>query len=93
MILRHYGPAILQKLHLPASGVDHGLDGEGHAFLQQLTCSGAAVVKDLRGLVEAPANAVAAILANYGEALGLRVALNDVTDVPQGGPGAHGFDA
>jgi hypothetical protein len=69
------------------AGVDHRLDGEGHARLQHHAGAGLAVVQHLRVLVVDLADAVAAVLAHHREALGLGIALDGVADVAQGGAG------
>ena len=49
--------------------VDHGLDGEDHAWLEFFQGARAAVVQHLRLFVELLANAVTAELAHHGKPL------------------------
>src|SRR5690606_8298170 len=73
--------------------VDHRLDGEGHAFLQHHAGAGAAVVQHLRLVVVDVAAAVAAVLADPAEAIGLGVLPDAVVDAALGGARLHRADA
>ncbi len=83
VVLGDDGPAVGQLADLAPAGVDHRLDGEDHAGRQPLERARPAVVQDLRLLVEAPADAVAAELAHDREAVLLGVALDGVADVAE----------
>src|SRR6476646_3017624 len=74
-------PAVGEAADAGTAGVDHRLDRERHAGLQLEPRAGAAVVQHLRLLVELPADAVAAELADDRKAMALRVALDRVADV------------
>src|SRR6202035_3883191 len=67
--------------------VDHRLDGDDVAGLQQVAGAGIAVVRHLRGLVHVTPDPVADVLAHHREPVGLDVGLDggsDVTDVVAG---------
>src|SRR5215212_1291992 len=51
-VARHRGPAIGQDLHMRLAQIDHGLDGEEHAWLQHNALSGPADMDDVRLVVE-----------------------------------------
>ena len=89
----HRGPAVLQDLHLIAPGVDHRLDGEEHALAQDHALARVAEVQHAGGLMEHPAEPVAAEIAHHGKALRLGVALDGVADVAQGRARADRLDA
>ena len=59
------GPAIGLDLGAVLAGVDHGLNGEGHAFLENQSGVRLAVVQYLRLLMELHANAVTAVVADH----------------------------
>jgi hypothetical protein len=84
MVLGDDGPAVVAELlHVAAAGVDHRLDGEGHAGHQFFQRAGLAVVQHLRLFVEVAADAVAAELAHHREALLLGEFLDGEADVAQ----------
>ena len=89
------GPAVFLRAVFDffAPGVDHGLDGEGHAFAQHVQRAGAAVVQDLRLFVEDLADAVAAELAHHRVALAFGKTLDRKADVAQVNAGFHHPDA
>ena len=89
----HGGPAVVEHLHLRAAGIHHRLDGEEHAFLELGAFTGAAEMEDVGRGVEGAADAVAAEVADHGEALLLHVALDGVADVAERGAGLHHGDA
>ena len=63
-VLSGYCPAVvLVDAALPGSGVDHGLDGEGHAGLEDEVVA-VPEMQDLRLLVELTADAVPAVVAD-----------------------------
>ena len=72
-----------------AADVDHRLDGEEHAGLELGAGAGAAGVDHLRAVVEQPAEAVAAEIADDAVAVRLGMALDGVADVAElvAGPG------
>ena len=73
--------------------VDHRLDGENHAGLQDDALSFSAVVQDLRGFVETASDAVAAKFLYDGVACVFGNLLAGVADVAQGRAGFDGGDA
>ena len=73
--------------------VDHRLDGENHAGLQDDALSFPAVVQDLRGFVETASDAVAAKFLYDGVACVFGNLLAGVADVAQGCAGFDGGDA
>ena len=83
------GPAVVEHLHVGAADVDHRLDGEEHAGLELGAGAGAAGVDHFGAVVEQPAEAVAAEIADDAVAVGLGVALDGVGDVAEAvaGPG------
>ena len=93
MVLGDDGPAVAQFLDLLAPGVEHGLDGERHAFLEFVPRTRAAVVQHLRLLVKLLANAVAAELAHHAQAVAFGKLLDRVPDVAQVGSGLDLQDA
>ena len=93
MVAGHHRPAVGQYLDVPPPGVEHRLHGEGHACLDGRTGARAAVVHDMRVVVEDLADAVAAKLLHHREAVGLGMGLDGVADVAECGAGAYGLDA
>ena len=63
-------PAVSQNFHAAGAHVDHGLDGEDHAGLELRAGAFAAVIRDLRLLVELAADAVADKFADDAVAVG-----------------------
>ena len=82
------GPAIVEQFHVGAADVDHRLDGEEHAGLQFGAGAGAAGVDHFRAVVEQPAEAMAAKIADDAVAVLFGMALDGVADVaePIAGP-------
>src|SRR5215470_13386430 len=93
MVLGDHGPAIGQQPHVTLTGIDHRLDGEGHAGPKLEPCAGFAVVQHLRVLVIDTADAMATVLAHYRVVVLLDEGLNGVTDVAEMRTGTHGIDA
>src|SRR5688572_2811650 len=93
VVLGHHGPAVGELPDLGLAGVDHRLDGEGHARLQREADAAPAVVEDLRLFVELPADAVPAELAHHAVAVLLGVRLDGVADVAQVRARPHLADA
>jgi hypothetical protein len=75
------GPLVVEDLNVVAADVDHGLDGEDHARLQAEPFAPLAVVRDRRGLVEFPADAVAGVVPHHAEAEAVRVLGDGGADV------------
>src|SRR5262245_31032501 len=78
---RHHRPAVALRVHLGATDVDHGLDGQHLPHGQFETPSRPPVIGDLRVLVQLAADAVADQVAHHAEARGLDVALHRMADV------------
>ena len=83
------GPAVVEHLHVGFADVDHRLDGEEHAGAKLRAGARAAGVDDFGAVVEQPAEAVAAKIADDAVAIGLGMALDGVGNVAQAvaGPG------
>src|SRR5690606_9081379 len=86
LVARHGGPAVRQHLHRRLAQVHHRLDGEEHARLQHRAFAATAVVQDVGAVVEDPADAVAAEVADHAHALGLDEFLDGEGDVAEGVP-------
>src|SRR5690625_7247574 len=71
------------------AGVDHRLDGKGHAFAQLKPRAWTPVMQHLRVLMEAPAYAVAAIFSHYGVVVAFGMLLDNVSDIAEA---TAGFD-
>src|SRR3546814_550855 len=76
-------PAVVEHLARGLADVDHRLDGEEHAGAKLGAGAGLADMDDLRSVVEIPADAVAAEIADNAIAMALRVSLDGVRDVAQ----------
>ena len=83
-VARHRRPAVVEQFHLRPAKVDHRLDGEDHARLEQRALAGLASMDDVRRVVEHPADAVAAEIAHHRAALRLGERLDRVADVAEG---------
>jgi hypothetical protein len=86
-------PAVGELADVALAGVNHRLDREGHALDELEPLPGLAVVQDLRLLVEAPSDAVAAELAHHAVAVRLGVLLDREADVAEGRARMHRADA
>src|SRR4051812_7050328 len=79
-----YGrPAILEYLHGRLADVDHRLDREEHSGLQFRPGARAAGVNHFRRVVEQPAEAVAAEIADDSVAVALGIGLDGMADVAE----------
>ena len=76
-------PSRCDQLGVAPAGVDHRLDGEGHAWLQFHAGPWAAVMQHLGLLVEYLADAVATVLPHHGVVVALGVLLDHVPDVAE----------
>src|SRR5271170_3708507 len=92
-VLGDRGPAVAQNLHLPASSVDHRLDGEDHSLVHNGPLVGLAVVQDRRGIVKDAAHTVAAKVSHHRKAVTLGIALDRVADGPDASTGTYDGDA
>src|SRR5690606_8806694 len=86
-VLGDHRPAIRQYPRVALAGIDHRLNGEGHAFLQHHAFARPAVMQHLRLVVVDLADAVPTVLADHAEALRFGEGLDRVAHVAQGGAG------
>ena len=63
------GPSILKHAHLGLTHVDHGLDGQCHAWLEDRTGTALAEIWYLGFFVKVPSNTVADKLTDHGVAI------------------------
>ena len=87
------GPIVIEHFNLAFAGIDHGLDGEGHARFNDDARARAAVVQHLWFLVEDFADAVATVFTHDGKVVGLGVLLDGVADVTEVDAGFDHLDA
>ena len=93
MVFGDDGPAVAKLLDLSLAGIDHGLNGEGHARLNDFQCAGSAVVQNLGLFVELFADAVPTKLSHNGVALAFGKALDGMSNVAQMHPRFDHHDA
>ena len=89
MVFGHDSPAVAQLFNVALARIDHGLNGEGHAFFKFFARAGFAVVQHLGLFVEYLANAMPTKLAHHRKPMPLGKLLNRMANVTQ--PHA-GFD-
>ncbi|MNH13355.1 hypothetical protein D3C79_729230 [compost metagenome] len=82
-IFGFHRPAVFHGADAIITGVDHGLNGEGHTGLQHHAAVIGIVMQYLRLFVETFADAVAAIFAHYGELLCFNKLLDGFTQSAQ----------
>ena len=83
-ILGSYSPAIgLGQLGVATAGIQHRLDGKGHAFFNTRTHAWFTVVQDLWLFMKNSANTVTTILAHDGVVVGFAMLLDDVANIAQ----------
>src|SRR5690606_8019050 len=87
------GPAIRQNLHVRFSKVDHRFDREDHAGAHFDAFIRMPVVKDVRGVVEQLAYAMAAEIAHDRAALCFGIGLDGCTDGTRSGARLDGLNA
>ena len=88
-----HSPVILKQSGLFVAGIDHGLDGEGHARFYCQPGARGAVVQNLRVFMEHPADAVTAVFAHHGEAVAFGMLLNHVPNITKLRAGLDQFNA
>src|SRR3546814_12250335 len=76
-------PAVVEHLARGLADVDHRLDGEEHAGAKLGAGAGLADMDDLRSVVEIPADAVAADIADNAIAMYRRVCMGAARQVAQ----------
>src|SRR6516164_9973798 len=81
---RHRGPAVGEDLHMRLAEIDHRLDGEEHAWLEQHALAGPADMDDVGLVMEHAPQPMAAEIAHHAHALRLDKALDRVADVACG---------
>ncbi|CAJ5663438.1 Uncharacterised protein [Burkholderia pseudomallei] len=74
-------PPIRHGADVAPSGIDHGLDGEDHPWLQLLARARTAVVQDLRLIMKHGADSVSAVFTRNAITVRLCVFLDYVTNV------------
>src|SRR5690606_5883908 len=79
----HHRPVVRQQAHVAPAGIDHRLDGEGHAGPEFHARARLAVMQHLRVLVEDPADAVTAVFAHHRVAMAFGVPLDGMADVAE----------
>ena len=72
--------------------IDHRFNGEGHPRLQDKARVRVAIMEYLRIFVEHGADAVAAVLTDYGVIVAFRVLLDDVANIAKTHAGLHQVD-
>jgi len=92
-VFGHDGPPVVHLFDVTLTGVDHGLDGESHAFNQGLASTRRSVMQDLRVLVEPTTDTVATKFAYHAESMALREGLNGMADITQSNAGLDHDDA
>src|SRR3989338_4892815 len=83
VVLGDHRPAVAEVLGGRLAGVDHRLDGEGHAGFQFYSGFRAAVMQYLRLFMETLADAVSAELAHHAVAERFDEALDGMADITQ----------
>ena len=69
------GPVVIPDLIIQGAEVNHRLNGQGHAWLEDVTVDGRVMVQDNKAVVEGRTNAVAGEIAHdvVAKALGIRL--------------------
>ncbi len=93
MILRYYCPAVSQFPYRGLASVDHGFDGEDHAWLERQAYPALSIVQDLRIFVKFSSDAMTAELSNDAVTTRLRMILDRSTDVSEIPSRPNGADA
>src|SRR3546814_3096121 len=83
-IASHRRPAIVQHLHVGATGVDHRLDREEHAGFQDHAGAGPPDMDDVGRVVEHAAKAVTAEIAYHAITVFFGVLLDGINDNAHG---------
>src|SRR5699024_1625948 len=87
------GPVVIPDLVVQPTQVDHRLDGQGHARLQQRLVARVVVVQDDQAVVEGEAHSVAGEIADHVVAEALRVGFVHAANVVDFTTGLDGLDA
>ena len=92
MVLGDDGPVITEQLNVTLTSIDHGLDGEYHAFFQLYTGAGFAIVQDLGVFVEAFADAMSTVFTDDREIVRFGMLLDSMPDITQVGARPYQLD-
>src|SRR5687767_630025 len=82
-IFRYSRPAVVLYHNFGRSGVNHWFDRDDHAHGEAAALARLTVVRDMRGLVHGPPDAVSDELPDHREASGLDVRLDRKTEISQ----------
>ena len=93
VVFGHHSPAVRQQFYVSFARVDHGLDGECHAFAQHVAGAGLAIMQYLWILMKDPPDAMSTVLANNRKSIFFNMLLNGVADVPKPLAGCDLLDA
>src|SRR5262249_41742668 len=74
-------PAVAQDLHMRPAEIDHRLDREDHARLEQDALGGPPVMQDVGAIVKSPPKPVTAEVADHRAALGFGIGLDGMADI------------
>src|SRR5450830_1953858 len=86
-------PIIVQNADSAAASVDHGFDCNHQSLLESNTCTGCAVVGNLRIFMKFLSNTMPDVVTHDTHTLSLNHLLNCVADVSQTSSHMHGVDA
>jgi hypothetical protein len=92
-VARYRRPAVGKHLHMRFAEIDHWLDGEDHAFADFRPFVRAAVMQDVRRVVEQASDAMAAEIAHHRATLRFRIGLDRRADCAGAHAGLHRRDA
>ena len=81
VILGYRRPLIWQDFDMALTRINHGFDGERHAFLKHHACARSTIVQDLWVVVKYFGDTVTAELPHDTVMVTFRVPLNGLTDI------------
>ena len=82
MVLGDHRPAVREEAGLGFSCINHRLNSECHSWDDLKTLPVSAVMQNLWIFVETPPDPVSAVLSDHRETFGLRIVLDNRTDIP-----------
>src|SRR5258706_5369537 len=98
VVLGDDSPAVSERADVGESGIDHRLDGEGHAGLVNKPGTRTSIMQDLRLLVESASDTMTAEFAHHAVSILFRAALDGMADIAEpcagmdrGDPAPHAF--